>query len=69
MLSQKTHKDSKHSIAVYVSNDRQHWARLTSLKSSSAKWYRFLVKATMNDLDTLSGIACQYVPRFPGKLR
>lgn len=69
IMGQKTLEGSRFKVAVYISNDRQHWKRLNSLKSRSAKWYRFLIKADMGGLDTLTGMACQYVPRFGSKLR
>jgi hypothetical protein len=69
VFGQKTHPNTEWSVQVYISNDRVKWHRLTSLKGRSAKWYRFLIKAQMNDTDTLSGITCQYVPRLGGKLR
>lgn len=69
VFGQKTHPDTKFRVQVYVSEDRLNWHRLTSLKGRSAKWYRFLILADMCGLDTLSGIACQYVPRLGNKLR
>lgn len=69
LLGQKTHVDTKFKVQVYISEDRVKWHRLTSLKGRSAKWYRFLIKADMCGLDTLTGITCQYVPRLGNKLR
>lgn len=69
LLGQKTHQDTKFKVQVYISEDRVNWHRLTSLKGRSAKWYRFLIKADMCGLDTLTGITCQYVPRLGNKLR
>lgn len=69
VLGQKTNTATKFKVQVYVSEDRVKWYRLTSLKGRSAKWYRFLIKADMCGLDTLTGITCQYVPRLGSKLR
>lgn len=69
LLGQKTNTDTKFKVQVYISEDRVKWHRLTSLKGRSAKWYRFLIKADMCGLDTLTGITCQYVPRLGNKLR
>lgn len=69
LMGQKTHADTKFKVQVYISEDRVKWHRLTSLKGRSAKWYRFLIKADMCGLDTLTGISCQYVPRLGNKLR
>ena len=69
LMGQKTHADTKFKVQVYISEDRVNWHRLTSLKGRSAKWYRFLIKADMCGLDTLTGISCQYVPRLGSKLR
>jgi hypothetical protein len=68
-FGQKTSAGTAFRIRVYTSDDRTHWHPLSSLKSRSAKWYRFLVKADMTGLDTLSGLACQYVQRLGQKLR
>lgn len=68
-FGQKTSAGTAFRIRVYTSEDRTHWHPLSSLKSRSAKWYRFLVKADMTGLDTLSGLACQYVQRLGQKLR
>ena len=68
-FGQKTSDGTSFRIRVYTSDDRTHWHPLSSLKSRSAKWYRFLVKADMTGLDTLSGLACQYVQRLGQKLR
>lgn len=69
VMGQKTNPNTKWSVQVYISEDRNKWQRLTSLKGRSAKWYRFLLKASMTGLDTLTGIACQFVPRLGNKLR
>lgn len=69
VFGQKTNDGTAYKIQVYTSEDRKTWHRLNSLKSRSAKWYRFLIKADMCSHDTLSGIACQYAPRLGHKFR
>ena len=69
VLGQKTVSGSQFKVSVYISNDRKKWYKLRSLKGQSAKWYRFLVKTKMTDLDTLSGIVYQFVERYQGKMR
>jgi hypothetical protein len=69
VFGQKTNPNTSFKVQVYISEDRVKWHRLTSLKGRSAKWYRFLIKADMCGLDTLTGIVCQYVPRLGSKLR
>jgi hypothetical protein len=69
IMAQKTNQDSKVSLAIYTSDYRVNWRKLTSLKSRSAKWYRFLIKADFCGLDSLSGITCRWVQRLGNKLR
>lgn len=57
------------SVVVYVSDDKKNWSRLTSLKMKSAKFFRFLIKTFMTDLDTLSGMVLSYQERFTHKIR
>lgn len=69
LFGQKTLNSSKWKVVVLVSNDLQHWAKLTSLKGLSAKYYRFMVFTEFTDVDTLSGMALQYEERYGNKLR
>jgi hypothetical protein len=69
IMAQKTNQDSKVSLAIYTSDYRVNWRKLTSLKSRSAKWYRFLIKADFCGLDSLSGVTCRWVQRLGNKLR
>lgn len=65
----KTSSDTIRRIAIFGSHDNQNWFPVKSLKSGSAKYYRFLVMARMIDTDTLTGIACRYQERYGHKLR
>ena len=67
-LAQKTSATSALRVAVFASNDRVNWYRLTSLKAFSAKWYRILVVTNFNELDALNGVVLQYVERFGDKM-
>lgn len=69
LVGQRTTPDSKHSVIVLVSNDNKTWYRLKSLKSLSAKYYRYLVLTNMADQDTLSGISIQFDERYTDKFR
>lgn len=44
--------------AILVSNDREHWMRLTSVRKHSYKWYRFAIFSEMSDVDGICGIVC-----------
>lgn len=63
------HKGTKCSIMVFVSNDREHWHALKSLRSHSWKWYRFRIRTMLTDLDALSGLSCWVEARRTNKLR
>lgn len=65
----KTSSDTIRRIAIFGSYDNQNWFPVKSLKSGSAKYYRFLVMAKMIDTDTLTGIVCRYQERYGHKLR
>lgn len=65
----KTSSDTIRRIAIFGSHDNQNWFPVKSLKSGSAKYYRFLVMAKMIDTDTLTGIVCRYQERYGHKLR
>ena len=67
-LAQKTSAASALRIAIFSSNDNVNWCRMTSLKAFSAKWYRILVVANFNELDTLNGLVLQFVERFGDKM-
>lgn len=56
-------------IAVFVSNDRDNWMRLRSLKSHSYKWYRIAVFTQMTDVDAIEGIVCGVEARRVNKIR
>lgn len=56
-------------IAVFVSNDRVRWVRLTSLRKHSYKWYRFAVFSDMADVDGLESINVGYEIRRTDKVR
>lgn len=63
------HKGTKCSIKVYVSNDREHWHVLKSLRSHSWKWYRFRIRTMLTDLDALTGLSCWVEARRTNKMR
>lgn len=56
-------------VAVWVSNDRQNWGRLTSLRMHSYKWYRFAVFTELNNTDALEGIVARIESRKTNKMR
>lgn len=56
-------------IAILVSNDRDHWMRLKSLRKHSYKWYRFAVFSEMSDIDGISGVVCGVEYRMMDKPR
>ena len=55
--------------ALYVSNDKHHWALLPSLKGASYKYFRFALFTYMTDLDAVSGISMLYKTERTNKLR
>ncbi len=56
-------------IAIYYSNDGYNWTKLPSLKYGSAKYYRFVIMTSINDLDTISGMNVVYQERYKNKIR
>lgn len=56
-------------IGVFVSNDKNRWYRLGSLRKRPFKYYRFVYFSEMGDLDTLSGTRVIYEARRGNKLR
>lgn len=62
-------KGSYCKIGVFVSNDKNTWYRLGSLRKRPFKYYRFVYFAEMGDLDTLSGTRVIYDLRRANKLR
>lgn len=56
-------------VIIYVSNDRENWKRLKSLKSRSWKWYRFAVFTRMTDVDAIEGIICGTEERWTNRPR
>ena len=56
-------------VAVWVSNDRQKWGRLTSLRMHSYKWYRFAIFTELNNTDALEGIVARIESRKTNKMR
>ena len=56
-------------IGVFVSNDKNRWYRLGSLRKRPFKYYRFVYFSEMGDLDTLSGTRVIYDLRRANKLR
>lgn len=63
----RKHGEAK--VAVWVSNDRQNWGRLTSLRMHSYKWYRFAVFTELNNTDALEGIVARIESRKTNKMR
>ena len=62
-------KGSYCKIGVFVSNDKNTWYRLGSLRKRPFKYYRFVYFSEMGDLDTLSGTRVIYDLRRANKLR
>lgn len=56
-------------IAVFASNDLLSWHPVRSLKGFSSKYYRLLIMSCLSELDTLKGVALQFVERYKGKMR
>jgi len=56
-------------VVVWVSDDREHWKQLSSLKHSSWKWYRFALYTEMTDVEGIEGIVCDVEERRTNKLR
>jgi hypothetical protein len=56
-------------MVVYVSNDRVNWARLTSLRGRSFKYYRVALITRMTNNDTLSGMVMRYTLERTNRLR
>lgn len=63
------HKKSNVKIAVWVSDDRDNWKLLTSLKHSSWIWYRFAIFTDMTDVEGLEGMICDVDEKFTNKIR
>lgn len=68
-LGQRTSTKAKTNIAVFVSEDRENWSRLYSLRQRAFKFYRFVYLATLTDNDTISGTRLMIETRRNGKLR
>lgn len=56
-------------VIVYVSNDGENWAQLTSLRGGSYKYFRIAVITNMTDADRLTGAALRYEINRANKLR
>jgi hypothetical protein len=63
----RRHGDAK--VAVWVSNDRQNWVQMRSLKMHSYKWFRFAIFTHLNNTDALEGIAARIDYRKTNKMR
>lgn len=55
--------------AIFVSNDKQLWSQMLSLRSRSYKYFRFVIFTNMLDTDTLSGLSVQFNYTRTGKMR
>lgn len=67
-LMRKKHEGTA-KVAVYVSNDRENWIMLKSLRKRSWKWYRFAVFTDMTDMDAIEGIVCGTEERWTNRPR
>lgn len=67
LMSKKHEGTAK--VAVYVSNDRENWIMLKSLRKRSWKWYRFAVFTDMTDMDAIEGIVCGTEERWTNRPR
>lgn len=69
MLRRYYNQNSAVRVIPYVSNDRMHWSRLTSLRQRSCKWIRFAIYTKLTDADMLEGMALLVDKRMTNKLR
>lgn len=69
IVSRRTSALSRCRYLLYASNDGYHWARLTSLRGRSFKYFRFAVLTELTDIDALQGMSVRFDYRRTGKLR
>ena len=65
----KHSEDTKCKVVVYVSNDKENWFVLPSLRLRAFKYFRIAIITKMTDADSLSGMAVRYDLERTNKLR